>query len=306
MKKTALIFPGQGAQKIGMGKDFYETFAVSREVYEQADEWLGMDVQGLCFKENDKLDITHYTQIGLLTTEIAMLKAVETMGIIPTVTAGLSLGEYGALNAAGKISVEDAIRVIDKRGRFMQEAVPVGGAMSAVLGLDTETIQKICAETPGIVEVANDNCPGQTVISGEAGAVASAGEVMKAAGAKRVAPLNVSGPFHSSLLKGAGERLKPELLKVKWMDSKIPYVSNTTGEIIWDKERIASLLVRQVSESVRWQQDMKVMIDMGVEVFVEIGPGKTLAGFAKRIDRKIPCITIETVKDLDKLEALVC
>ena len=306
MKKTALIFPGQGAQKIGMGKEFYETFAVSREVYEQADELLGMDVQGLCFEENDKLDITHYTQIGLLTTEIAMLKAVETIGIVPMVTAGLSLGEYGALTAAGKISVEDAIRVIDKRGQFMQEAVPVGGAMWAVLGLDMETIQKICAVTPGIVEVANDNCPGQTVISGEAGAVASAGEAMKAAGAKRVAPLNVSGPFHSSLLRGAGERLKPELLKVKWMDSKVPYVSNTTGKIIWDKGQIVPLLVRQVSESVRWQQDMKVMIDMGVEVFVEIGPGKILAGFAKRIDKKIPCITIETVKNLDKLEALVC
>ena len=306
MKKIALIFPGQGAQKFGMGQDFYEAFQVSREVYDKAGSWLGMDVGGLCFEENDKLDITHYTQIGLLTTELAMLKAVETMGIVPAVTAGLSLGEYAALNAAKKISVEDAVRIIDKRGRFMQEAVPVGGAMAAVLGLDMETIEKVCAETPGIVEIADDNCPGQTVISGEVGAVLSAGEAMKAAGAKRVASLNVSGPFHSSLLKGAGERLEPELLKIKWLDSEIPYVSNTTGEIIEDKERIAPLLVRQVSESVRWQQDMKVMREMDVEVFVEIGPGKTLAGFAKRIDRKIPCITIETVKDLEKLEALVC
>lgn len=204
------------------------------------------------------------------------------------------------------LSAKDAVRVIDKRGKFMQEAVPVGGAMSAVLGLDMETIEKICEETLGIVEVANDNCPGQTVISGEARAVARAGEVMKAAGAKRVAPLNVSGPFHSSMLKAAGERLAPELKKVQWLDSEIPYVSNTTAELVRDKEQIAPLLVRQVSESVRWQQDMRVMLDMGVEVFVEIGPGKTLAGFAKRIERKVPCLTIETVKDLEKLEDLKC
>lgn len=306
MKRIGLIFPGQGAQKIGMGKDFYDTFSAGREIYDMAEKELDLDVKGLCFEENDKLNITRYTQVGLLTTEIAILKAVESLEIIPVVTAGLSLGEYAALVAAKKLSAKDAVRVIDKRGKFMQEAVPVGGAMSAVLGLDMETIEKICEETLGIVEVANDNCPGQTVISGEAGAVARAGEVMKAAGAKRVAPLNVSGPFHSSMLKAAGERLAPELKKVQWLDSEIPYVSNTTAELVRDKEQIAPLLVRQVSESVRWQQDMRVMLDMGVEVFVEIGPGKTLAGFAKRIERKVPCLTIETVKDLEKLEDLKC
>lgn len=306
MKRIGLIFPGQGTQKIGMGKDFYDTFSAGREIYDMAEKELDLDVKGLCFEENDKLNITRYTQVGLLTTEIAILKAVESLEIIPVVTAGLSLGEYAALVAAKKLSAKDAVRVIDKRGKFMQEAVPVGGAMSAVLGLDMETIEKICEETLGIVEVANDNCPGQTVISGEAGAVARAGEVMKAAGAKRVAPLNVSGPFHSSMLKAAGERLAPELKKVQWLDSEIPYVSNTTAELVRDKEQIAPLLVRQVSESVRWQQDMRVMLDMGVEVFVEIGPGKTLAGFAKRIERKVPCLTIETVKDLEKLEDLKC
>lgn len=306
MKRIGLIFPGQGAQKIGMGKDFYDTFSADREIYDMAEKELDLDVKGLCFEENDKLNITRYTQVGLLTTEIAILKAVESLEIIPVVTAGLSLGEYAALVAAKKLSAKDAVRVIDKRGKFMQEAVPVGGAMSAVLGLDMETIEKICEETLGIVEVANDNCPGQTVISGEAGAVARAGEVMKAAGAKRVTPLNVSGPFHSSMLKAAGERLAPELKKVQWLDSEIPYVSNTTAELVRDKEQIAPLLVRQVSESVRWQQDMRVMLDMDVEVFVEIGPGKTLAGFAKRIERKVPCLTIETVKDLEKLEDLKC
>lgn len=304
--RAAFIFPGQGAQKIGMGKDFYETFEVSKAVYDQASSWLGMDVCELCFEENDRLDITRYTQVGLLTTELAILKAVEEKGIRPSVTAGLSLGEYAAITAAGKISLEDALRVIDKRGLYMQEAVPVGGAMSAVIGLDMEVIRKVCEETEGIVEVANDNCPGQTVISGEAEAVAAAGEALKTAGARMVTPLKVSGPFHSSMLKGAGERLKPELEKVQWMNSDIPYVSNTTAELVEDKDKILPLLVRQVSESVRWQEDVKVMIDMGVDTFIEIGPGKTLAGFMKRIDRKIKCINIETVKDMEKLEALIC
>ena len=304
--KAAFIFPGQGAQKIGMGKDFYETFEVSKAVYDQASSWLGMDVCELCFEENDRLDITRYTQVGLLTTELAILKAVEEKGICPAVTAGLSLGEYAAITAAGKISLEDALRVIDKRGLYMQEAVPVGGAMSAVIGLDMEVIRKVCEETEGIVEVANDNCPGQTVISGEAEAVAAAGEALKAAGARMVTPLKVSGPFHSSMLKGAGDRLKPELEKVQWVNSDIPYVSNTTAELVEDKDKILPLLVRQVSESVRWQEDVKVMTDMGVDTFIEIGPGKTLAGFMKRIDRKIKCINIETVKDMEKLEALIC
>ena len=304
--RAAFIFPGQGAQKIGMGKDFYETFEVSKAVYDQASSWLGMDVCELCFEENDRLDITRYTQVGLLTTELAILKAVEEKGIRPAVTAGLSLGEYAALTAAGKISLEDALCVIDKRGLYMQEAVPVGGAMSAVIGLNMEVIRKVCEETEGIVEVANDNCPGQTVISGEAEAVAAAGEALKAAGARMVTPLKVSGPFHSSMLKGAGERLKPELEKVQWVNSDIPYVSNTTAELVEDKDKILPLLVRQVSESVRWQEDVKVMTDMGVDTFIEIGPGKTLAGFMKRIDRKIKCINIETVKDMEKLEALIC
>lgn len=306
MKKVAFIFPGQGAQKFGMGKDFYESFEESRNVYEKASDWLDMDVKALCFEENDKLDITRYTQVGLLATEIAMLKAIEAKGIVPVVAAGLSLGEYGALVAVKKLSVEDAIRVIDKRGQYMQEAVPVGGAMSAVIGLDIETIRGICEKMEGIVEVANDNCPGQTVISGEAEAVTAAGEALKSAGARMVTPLKVSGPFHSSMLKGAGERLKPELEKVNWSDSDIPYVSNTIAEVVNDKALIAPLLVRQVSEGVCWQEDVKRMLDMGVEVFVEIGPGKTLAGFMKRIDRKAKCISIETVEDLEKLEVLVC
>lgn len=306
MKKTAFIFPGQGAQKLGMGQDFYEGFEESREVYDWASENLNMDMKTLCFEENDRLNITRYTQPALLATEIAMLKVIEAKGIVPAVTAGLSLGEYGALVAAKKMSWQDALRVIERRGLFMQEAVPVGGAMSAVMGLDFEKVEEICRNTGGIVEPANYNCPGQIVISGEAEAVEKAGAAIKTAGAKRVAPLKVSGPFHSSMLKGAGEQLKPELSKVTWMDSDIPYVSNTIAEPVADSSAIEGLLVRQVSESVRWQQSVEKMMEMGVEVFVEIGPGKTLAGFLKRIDRKFPCITIETAEDLKKLEELVC
>ena len=289
-----------------MGQDFYEGFEESREVYDWASENLNMDMKALCFEENDRLNITRYTQPALLATEIAMLKVIEAKGIVPAVTAGLSLGEYGALVAAKKMSWQDALRVIERRGLFMQEAVPVGGAMSAVMGLDFEKVEEICRNTGGIVEPANYNCPGQIVISGEAEAVEKAGAAIKAAGAKRVAPLKVSGPFHSSMLKGAGEQLKPELSKVTWMDSDIPYVSNTIAEPVADSSAIEGLLVRQVSESVRWQQSVEKMIEMGVEVFVEIGPGKTLAGFLKRIDRKFPCITIETAEDLKKLEELVC
>ena len=304
--KAAFIFPGQGAQQFGMGKDFYENVEVSSQVYARAADLLGMDVRKLCFEENEQLVQTKYTQVGLLTTELAILKAVEEKGITPVITGGLSLGEYAALAAAKKMSVEDALRVIERRGLFMQEAVPTGGAMSAVLGLDILTIRHICEETEGLVEVANDNCPGQTVISGEVGAVEAAGQALKAAGARRVTPLKVSGPFHSSMLKEAGVRLKPELEKVNWMDSAIPYVSNTTAEIITEQNVIEGLLVRQVSEGVRWQENIQRMIDYGVDTFIEIGPGKTLAGFLKRIDRKLKCITIETVEDLKKLEALEC
>ena len=306
MKKKAFIFPGQGAQKVGMGQDFYEGFEESREVFDWASENLKMDMKALCFEENDRLNITRYTQPGLLAAEIAMLKVIEAKGIVPAVTAGLSLGEYGALVAAKKMFWKDALRVIERRGLYMQEAVPAGGAMSAVMGLDFEKVEEICRNTDGIVELANYNCPGQIVISGEAEAVENAGAAMKAAGAKRVAVLEVSGPFHSSMLKGAGEQLKPVLSDVEWLESDIPYVSNTIAEPVTDSSIIEGLLVRQVSESVRWQQSVEKMIGMGVEVFVEIGPGKTLTGFLKRIDRKIPCIHIENTEDLKKLEELVC
>ena len=281
MSKIAFVFPGQGAQYTGMAKDFYEKYAVSREVFESASKASGLDVKALCFEENDRLNITEYTQIAMLTAEIAILRAVEEAGIRSQVNAGLSLGEYGALVASGVMKEEDAFTVVRKRGIFMQEAYPTGGAMSAVLGTDAELIEKICNETQGIVSIANYNCPGQIVITGEETAVAAAGEALKAAGARRVIPLKVSGPFHCELLKGAGEKLGQELEKV---------------EI-----QVKELLVSQVSSSVRWQQCVEQMIDDGVDTFIEIGPGKTLTGFLKKINRNVKALHVEKTEDLDEV-----
>ena len=290
MSKIAFVFPGQGAQYTGMAKDFYEKYAVSRKVFENESKASGLDVEALCFEENDRLNITEYTQIAMLTAEIAILKAVEEAGIRSQVNAGLSLGEYGALVASGVMKEEDAFAVVRKRGIFMQEAYPTGGAMSAVLGTDAELIEKICNETQGIVSIANYNCPGQIVITGE-----------KAAGARRVIPLKVSGPFHCALLKGAGEKLGQELEKVEIQPFTIPYVTNVTAQYVTGPEQVKELLVSQVSSSVRWQQCVEHMIDNGVDTFIEIGPGKTLTGFLKKINRNVKALHVEKTEDLDEV-----
>lgn len=301
MSKIAFIFPGQGSQYIGMAKDFYNTFSVCREVFERASEAGKLDVKSLCFEENDKINITEYTQIAMLTAEIAMLRAVEEAGVQPQVTAGLSLGEYGALAVSGAMKEEDLFAVIRQRGIFMQEAVPAGGAMSAVLGLDTKTIEEICQQTTGIVTIANYNCPGQTVITGEETAVAAAADKLVEAGAKRCVPLKVSGPFHSPMLKGAGEQLSEVLEQITLREIKIPYLSNVTADYVRNTEEIKSLLVRQVASSVRWQQSVEHMIEDGTDTFVEIGPGKTLSGFLRKINREVKTLNIEKVEDLEKI-----
>lgn len=295
------MFPGQGAQYVGMGRDFYEQIPVCREMFELAGKAGGLDVTALCFEENERINITEYTQIAMLAAEVAMLKAVEEKGVKPDVTGGLSLGEYGALVASGVMCPEDVFRVVRKRGIYMQEAVPQGGAMVAVLGLDTAVIEKICGETEGCVTVANYNCPGQIVITGEEGAVQAAVEKLTAAGAKRCVKLNVSGPFHSPLLTGAGEKLAAELAKVEIHDIAIPYIANVTADYVTDKEQVKPLLEKQVSSSVRWQQTVERMIADGVDTFIEIGPGKTLSGFMRKIDRDKKVINIEKVEDLEKL-----
>lgn len=301
MGKTAFIFPGQGAQYTGMGKDFYEQFSVSRQVIEKASKVTGLDIPALCFEENPSLHITKYTQIAMLAVEIAMLRAVEEQGIHSQVHGGLSLGEYGALTASGAISEEDAFWAVLKRGLFMQEAVPEGGAMAAVLGTEAALIEEICEKTEGIVSIANYNCPGQIVITGEAEAVSKAGGALKDAGARRIVPLKVSGPFHSQMLMGAGEQLKEVLEHMKIQDFSIPFVTNVTGEYVTDKAEVKKLLVRQVSSPVRWQQCVETMIQDGVDTFIEIGPGKTLTGFLRKIDRNVRALNIEKTADLEKL-----
>lgn len=299
MSRIAFIFPGQGAQYTGMAKDFYEKYAVSRQVFKKASEVSGIDVESLCFEENDRLNITEYTQIAMLAAEIAILRAAEESGLRSEVNAGLSLGEYGALVASGVMKEEDAFAVVRKRGILMQEAYPTGGAMSAVLGTDSELIEQICRETQGIVSIANYNCPGQIVITGEEAAVKAAGEALKAAGARRVIPLNVSGPFHCELLKTAGDKLGQELENVEIQPFTVPYVTNVTAQNVTGPDQVKELLVEQVSSSVRWQQCVEQMISDGVDTFVEIGPGRTLTGFLKKINRNVKALHIENVEDLE-------
>lgn len=299
MSKVAFVFPGQGAQYVGMGKDFYERIPASRQVYTIASEVTGLDLAKLCFEENEQINITEYTQIAMLTTEAAILAAMREKGAKADVYAGLSLGEYGAIMAAGAMFIEDVFRVVRQRGILMQEAVPTGGAMCAVLGMDGEQIAGICAETEGIVSVANYNCPGQIVITGEEAAVARAAENLKAAGARRCVPLNVSGPFHSAMLKEAGEKLGKVLEKVQIRAFSTPYLTNVTADYVTEPSQIKELLSRQVYSSVKWQQSVERMIADGVDTFVEIGPGRTLTGFLKKINKDVTGLRVEKVEDLE-------
>lgn len=303
MSKIACIFPGQGAQYPGMGKEIAESYSEAMKIFDLASERLGIDMKKLCFEgDEEELKKTENTQPSILTTSIALLEVLKLKGIVPEVTAGLSLGEYSALVASNAISFVDAVALVKKRGKYMQEAVPEGqGTMAAVMGMERESVMECLkmASGYGVVEAANFNCPGQIVIAGHTKAVEHACTILKEKGAKRAMMLPVSAPFHSSLLKPAGEKLAAELEKVEISDNKLPVVSNVNAQVIMDKYEIKKCLVEQVSCSVLWEDSIKQMVDMGVDTFIEVGPGKTLSAFVKKIDKSL---YVHNVEDLESLE----
>ncbi len=307
MSKIAFIYPGQGAQKSGMGADFYENSVSVRKIFDKASEVLDLDMKALCFEPNDRLDITEYTQAALVTTCLAMTKVVEEKGLKPDAAAGLSLGEYCAISAAGGMDEMDAIRLVRKRGILMQNTVPAGeGGMCAILAMEAEEIERILEKTEDVT-IANYNCPGQIVITGKKEAVEKAAEKLKEAGAKRTMMLNVSGPFHSPLLEAAGEELGKELEQVELHTLTIPYYTNVTAGKVVDIAETKALLEQQVSASVKWMQSVEQMIADGIDTFVEIGPGKTLAGFMKKINRDVKVYNIGTWEDVERVvEELTC
>lgn len=306
MSKLAFIYPGQGAQKSGMGADFYENSETARELYDEAGKALDLDMKALCFEENDLLDLTEYTQAALVTTCLAMTRVIREKGIRPDITAGLSLGEYAAIAAAGGMEELDAVRLVRTRGILMQNTVPSGeGAMCAVIGMKTEQIEDVLKGREN-VSVANYNCPGQIVITGRTSAVEEAQEALKEAGARRTVMLNVSGPFHSPLLIPAGEALWKELEKTAFSKLQIPYVTNVHAETVHDISQTKELLKKQVSSPVKWMQSMDHMIAEGTDTFVEIGPGKTLTGFMKKINREVKVYNISTWEDVEKVAGELC
>lgn len=305
MGKTAVIFPGQGAQYVGMAKDFYDSFEDSKKVFDEADDVLDIELKKICFEENDDINKTEYTQPAMVAAEVAIYEHLKNAGLKADVFAGLSLGEYSALVAAGAMTLADGIKTVRRRGILMQNEVPLGmGGMAAVIAMDADKIAEICENTLGKVQIANYNCPGQIVISGEAEAVKAASAALAEAGAKRVIPLNVSGPFHSQMLVPAGEKLYDFLQGVDVAEGFAPYYCNADAEEITDAAKVKELLKRQVYSSVRWQQTIENMIVDGVDTFIEVGPGKTLTGFMKKINREVKSINIATVDDLAKLEEL--
>ncbi len=303
MGKLAFIFPGQGAQYVGMGKDIAAEYKSADAIYEEASEALGFDIKEMIFNGNDEaLKITENTQPTIVTTSVACMQPLLEKGIKPDFVAGLSLGEYAAHVAAGTFDFKDAVALVRKRGKFMQEAVPVGvGAMSAIIGLDNEAVIESCKEASslGVCEPANFNCPGQLAIAGDVAAVEKANEICKAKGAKRAMMLAVSAPFHCSLLKPAGEKLAAELDKVTVNDIKIPVVVNVTAKSITNKDEVKSTLVNQVSNSVLWENCVKNMLEQGVDTFVEIGPGKVLSGFIKKINKDVKVLNVENLDSLN-------
>lgn len=304
MSKTAFIFAGQGAQYSGMGKDLEENIKACRDIFKKADNALGFSISKICFEGTiEELKSTENAQPAILAMSIAAMTAIVNAGIKPCAVAGLSLGEYSALVCSGVLDFETAVRLVKKRGKFMEEAVPKGkGAMAAIIGLNEKEVIDICtkASQKGVVEPANFNCPGQIVIAGEILALEYASVIAKEMGARKVINLSVSGPFHTSLLKEASDKLYSELIKIELSTMKVPVLTNLTGDYIKPTDDIKEILRRQVMNSVRWEDIIRNMIKSGVDTFVEIGPGKALSSFVKKIDRSVKVLNVEDMSSLDK------
>lgn len=305
MNKLAFVFPGQGAQKVGMGKDFYDKYDVAKKLFKEADDALGYSIMNMCFEgPEEDLRLTANTQPAILTMSVIANEILKENGIQPDVAGGHSLGEYSALVAAGVLDFQDAVVLVHKRGAFMQEAVPVGqGGMAAIIGLEDQVIIDACAKATdeaGEVQAVNFNCPGQTVIAGTTKGVEKAVELLQAAGAKKAVILPVSAPFHSTLMKPAAEKLAAELDKVQIHDAAFPVVANVNGKLQTSAEEIKQNLVAQAASPVKWIDCVKTMQEFGADTFVEAGPGKTLCGFNRRIDRQIKSLNVEDVESLQK------
>lgn len=301
--KIAFVYSGQGAQYSGMGQELYEEYEIVRNVFDEASVALDMDMAALCFEENDLLNKTTYTQPAILTLSLAIDGLLKEKGIVPEVVAGLSLGEYSAFVKAGVLDFQTAVKLVKKRGQYMTEAVPEGlGAMSAIMGLDRDTIVEACEQASdlGVVSPANYNMPGQIAIAGIKEAVEKAGKLLLEKGAKRVVSLQVSGPFHTSLLAPAAEQLAKEIEDITFNDPILTIVSNTTAKEFLSKEEIAEIMVKQVMSPVYWEDSVRKMIDLGVDTFIEVGPGKTLSSFIKKIDKSVTTMNVENKKTLEK------
>jgi [acyl-carrier-protein] S-malonyltransferase len=306
MAKVAFVFPGQGSQAVGMCKDLYDAYPVAHKIFDEADEALGFSMTNLIMQgPEEALRLTENTQPAILTASVACYEVLKEKGLTCAMAGGHSLGEYSALVAAGVISFADAVRTVKSRGKFMQEAVPVGeGAMAAIIGLTPEKIDSICQETEKnsgeAVQAVNFNCPGQVVIAGATAAVNKAVEALKAAGAKRAILLNVSAPFHSTLMTPAAKRLAEVLDKVTFHDAAFPVVANVTAQPETKADEIKKLLVQQANHPVRWENGVHTMIEAGIDTFVEVGPGKVLTGFTKKIDRSKTALNVENIESLEK------
>ena len=303
MGKLAFIFPGQGAQAVGMGKDFYDNYDIAKKLFDEADEALGYSIKKMCFEgSEDDLKLTANTQPAILVVSVIVSELLKFNRIEPEIAGGHSLGEYSALVSAGVLNFKDAVLLVHKRGQFMQEAVPVGeGSMAAIIGLDDEKIVEICsnvANKVGDVQAVNFNCPGQTVIAGSTKGVDAAVEELKAAGAKKAVILPVSAPFHSTLMAPAAKKLAVELDKVEFHDAKFPIVANVNGELETKAETIKQNLVTQADHPVKWIDCVNAMSKFGADMFIEAGPGKTLCGFNRRINRNILSLNVENMDSL--------